>query len=168
VSRDRRLAGVGQAELLNAGADRFRRRGAGSNAREEAVEHQLLDLFALQFVPHLAADQFGAAAGDGDGPGGAILVAEQPLLGDAAGLHQHLEAVGVEPAAFGPGRVSTRRARARSMLSPTEQQVIATAVRSKIGPSFTAISEVGGAAADVEHQPPSARRQPVRMIRQHE
>ena len=99
-------------------------RGVGGDAREEAVEHQLLGLGARDLVAQRAADELRAAAGDGDGPRRARLVAEQALLGDAAGLHQLLEGVRLELAAAREPRLDATGEREIHVVA-AEQQVIA-------------------------------------------
>ena len=160
MARDRRIGGVGQAELLEAGARALGRRGVGGDAREEAVEHQLLDLGARR--ARRAARRRSACE-----PRPATVMVherarpssrEQPLLGDAAGLHQRWKACGSSRAAAAEPRLDAARERQIHVVA-AEQQVIAD--RGALEASAPVAvdgdqREVGGAAADVATPAPSS------------
>jgi hypothetical protein len=160
VPGDRRVAGVGQPELLQAAAAALRRR-AGRHLREEAVDQHRAQLGRGDAIAQRAGDQPRAAGRDGDRHLVRRRVAEQRLLGQATGVDQPVPLQRVEPLAAAGGEPLFDQLGQRQIdVVAAEQQVIADRDAREPAVGVDADQrEVGGAAADVEHQHAIAGRQ---------
>ncbi len=162
MAADRRVGGIGQAELDDRGAAALRQ-FVRPGERQEAVHDQALDFVAAQFDRTRAADQAGTGAEQGHRNVLGSIHRQQLLLRYPAALHQLREA--------GGGQALARRATAgvEALLDQVgERQVHVVAAQHQVVADADAgqarrrdavrggldldQGEVGGAAADVAHQ----------------
>ena len=162
MAADRRVGGIGQAELDDRGAAALRQ-FVRPGERQEAVHDQALDLVAAQFDRPRAADEPRPCAQQRDRDLVGSIHRQQLLLRYPAALHQLREA--------GGGQALARRATAgvEALLDQVgERQVHVVAAQHQVvadadaGQARRAAAvrggldldqrEVGGAAADVAHQ----------------
>ncbi len=153
MAGDRRVGGVGQADLGQADPAARERVGRSGRSGEKAVEQHRIERLAGQFGLDRAADDLGAAAQDRDRRGGFLGVAEEGFLGGPAGVGRGRLA-GRGRATPCPGQVRGHGVgQGEVHVVAAEQDVLADgeAVEGEVAVLLADADqgEVGGAAADV-------------------
>ena len=170
VPRDLRLGGERQAPLARREVRGRPRPRGGGDGREEAVEHDRLHLGARERRREGAADDTGPASRHRDPRLDERRVGQELLLGGATAADERVKPRRVEGAAGADARLD--RARERDVhVVPAEEQVLSHrhAFESELAAARARRDQrqVGGAAADVDHEDERMRRHagtPVRLV----